>query len=73
MNLSEAVDNKWFKFLLGTASIIAAVIALLEYQKKSRQYDLQNQKTQLDIEKANIELEELKTKHNLQQPDYGRI
>jgi hypothetical protein len=63
MDLSKLkVNNKYLQFGAAFASIVVAFLAFLEWQKKSKQYDLQNTKTALDIEKTNLEISQLKSK-----------
>jgi hypothetical protein len=52
MNISNITRHPYFQLLLGAAgvaSLIAAVIAVMEWKKKSLQYDLQNEKVRLEI------------------------
>lgn len=44
----------------GLASLVLAIIALIEWRKKSEQYDLTIKKTALEIEKTQEELKKLK-------------
>ena len=59
----QIINNKYITFFAASASVIVAVIALMEWRKKSKQYDLNEQKTELDIEKARLEISQLKTNH----------
>lgn len=56
MNVSNITRHPYFQLLLGAAgaaSLIAAFIALMEWRKKSLQYDLQNEKVRLEIKLLN--------------------